>query len=283
VLALLAALWPNGNYRPIEAQERWTAQDLPMVRAVATRSIAPITQPASVAQAEAEAPVGDGSGMVVEGDSNLAVALNTTDGASVFRLAFAVRSVAGGAVDQTNTAIALASCTACTTVALAFQVLLVFDDVTSITPENRATAVNVACRACVTFASATQIILGFDQPMTLTEEGAQRLAEVHSSLLRLEQTAASLDADALAEAVAEAKEELVAILEEELVPVAPQEETETSDTTVDEESADEEAADSEDTDATGGEAVDGESDGTTTTTSTTSEPSRTTTSTTSGT
>lgn len=47
------------------------------------------------------------------GDNNAAVAVNTMDGATVFRLAFSVLMVANGVVDQTNTAYALASCTDC--------------------------------------------------------------------------------------------------------------------------------------------------------------------------
>ena len=49
------------------------------------------------------------------GDDNTAVAVNTEDGASVFRLAFSIRRVANGVIDETNSAYALASCTDCQT------------------------------------------------------------------------------------------------------------------------------------------------------------------------
>ena len=254
VVLLSAALWPHGNYRPLQSGERLTAGELPVVRAVASRSLTPIFEDPP----EVEGAGGRATGLTVEGDDNLALAVNTQDGASVFRLAFAVRSIAGGVVDQTNTATALASCTACSTVALAFQVLLIFDDPSALTPENRATAINVACQACLTFAAATQIILGFDMPMALTEEGERRIAEVHQSLLSLEERADSLDETALAEAVATAKEEIVAILQEELVPVDPPEE----------EVAEEETAEEETPEAADDEASDGS-----TTTSTTAETS----------
>ena len=258
-LALGAALWPRGNYRPIEPGERWIAQELPVVRAVSTRTLSPLTDPAG---SDAMGPLGaaagrrggTASGRVVEGDDNLALAINTADGASIFRLAFAVRAITGEVVDQTNTAVALASCQDCSTVALAFQVLLVFDQ-SSVIAENRATAVNLACQACVTFAAATQLILGFDQPMRLTEEGERRVAELHQRLLALEAEADSRGAEALAAAVTEAKAELVDIFAEELVPVDPsatKDETteETEDSGESDEPTDEEVAEEEDASST---------------------------------
>ena len=68
------------------------------------------------------------------GGDNAAVAVNTEDGASVFRLAFSIRQVAGGVVDETNSAYALASCVDCQTVALAFQVVLVWGGAQVVVP-----------------------------------------------------------------------------------------------------------------------------------------------------
>ena len=277
VLALVAALWPHGNYRPIEPGERWIAQELPVVRAVSTRDLTPLTEPADPQPADLDSSGGgEGTtgGRVVEGDHNLALAVNTADGASIFRLAFAVRSIAGDVVDQTNTAIALASCQDCSTVALAFQVLLVFDQ-SSVMPENRATAVNLACQACVTFAAATQLILGFDEPMQLTEEGQRRVAELHQNLLELEAEADSMDADALATAVTEAKAELVDIFEEELVPVAAAEQADEDGDAESEDSVDSsEGADEEE--PVDEEESSGEADATTSTSTSTTSPDTTT-------
>jgi putative peptide zinc metalloprotease protein len=153
------------------------------------------------------------------GDDNTAVAVNTEDGASVFRLAFSVRRVANGVVDQTNSAYALASCTECQTVALAFQVVLANGDVDVAVPENRAVAYNDQCAECVTYASAMQIVLGFDGPVRFTPEGYQRLAVLHQSLRRLEERAAELTLPQLNAEVQAAKAELVAILEQELVEI----------------------------------------------------------------
>ena len=153
------------------------------------------------------------------GDDNTAVAVNTEDGASVFRLAFSIRRVANGVIDETNSAYALASCTDCQTVALAFQVVLALGDVDVTVPENRAVAYNSECVECVTYASATQIVLGFDQPARFTAEGRQRLAALYQTLRSLEERAAVLTLAELNAEVQAAKVELVAILKEELVEV----------------------------------------------------------------
>lgn len=153
------------------------------------------------------------------GDDNQAVAINTEDGASVFRLAFSIRMVANGSVDQTNTAIALASCVDCQTVALAMQVVLVRGEVDTATPENLALAYNEQCAACVTYASATQIVLGFDGPVRFTSAGRQRLHDLDVTLRELEERAATLSLAELNAEIQAAKQELIAILGEELLEV----------------------------------------------------------------
>ena len=153
------------------------------------------------------------------GQDNTAVAINTEDGASVFRLAFSIRRVANGVIDETNSAYALASCTECQTVALAFQVVLALGDVDVAVPENRAVAFNDECADCVTYASATQIVLGFDQLARFTAEGRQRLVALQQTLRSLEEQAPAMTVTELNAAVQAAKAELVAILEQELVEV----------------------------------------------------------------
>ena len=152
------------------------------------------------------------------GGDNAAVAVNTDDGASLFRLAFSVRIVANGVVDETNSAYALASCTDCQTVALAFQVVLVTNNANVVVPENTAVAYNDQCVECVTYASATQIVLGFDGPVRFTSDGRRRLAALYKSLRDLEDGVGQLSLVELNAAVGAAKAELVAILQEELVP-----------------------------------------------------------------
>ena len=151
------------------------------------------------------------------GDDNQAIAINTEDGGSVFRLALSVRMVTNGVVDQTNTAVALASCTDCQTVALALQVVLVRGDADVVAPVNQAVALNTECALCVTYASATQIVLGFDGHVRLDGEGRRRLAELYRSLRDLEDQAPSLSLVELDAAVQEAKRELIEILRTSLV------------------------------------------------------------------
>jgi putative peptide zinc metalloprotease protein len=165
------------------------------------------------------------------GDDTAAVAINTQDGATVFRLAFSVRKVANGVVDQTNTAVALASCTDCQTIALAFQVVLVRGDANVVTPVNQALAYNDECVECVTYASATQIVLGFDGNVRFTAEGRQRLAALYKALRDLEDTAPSMSVGELNTAVQTAKAELVDILNTQLVVQTPPGQTEESTTT----------------------------------------------------
>lgn len=147
---------------------------------------------------------------------SVAVAVNTRDGASVFRLAFHITRVMGDVVDQSNAAVAASSCTECQTVALAFQVVLVMGDAETITPTNLALAYNQDCLSCTTYASATQLVLGTDGVIRFTPEGNRRLAELRERLNRLrteELTIEQLNAEV--EAV---QEELRDILATELLP-----------------------------------------------------------------
>jgi putative peptide zinc metalloprotease protein len=152
------------------------------------------------------------------GDTNQAVAVNTEDGASVFRLAFSVRHVTDGVVDQQNLAFAYASCTDCRTVALAFQVVIVVGDANYVAPVNQSAAVNDQCAECLTFASATQIVVGVDGPVVFTPEGHRRLAELRRQMAELEARMGQLTAAQLAAEVSRLEQELIAILREELVP-----------------------------------------------------------------
>ena len=89
-----------------------------------------------------------------EGGANAAVAINTKDGSSLFKFAFAVRHVLNGVVDEQNGAAAYASCTSCQTTAIAIEIVLVEGPATTVAPVNVALAVNQGCTLCDTFASA---------------------------------------------------------------------------------------------------------------------------------
>jgi putative peptide zinc metalloprotease protein len=132
---------------------------------------------------------------------NAAVAINTKDGTSIFRVAFKIARVNKEIVDNSNAAAAWASCTECEAIAVAFQIVLIFSDPDVVTPENIALAVNWECTACVAFASAYQWVLTTDGPVHFTPEGNRLLAQVRQTLhdlaqmeeLTLEQLIAELE------------------------------------------------------------------------------------------
>jgi putative peptide zinc metalloprotease protein len=111
-----------------------------------------------------------------------AVAVNTRDGASVFRLAFQIKRVAGDVVDNANAAVSFASCTDCQTVAISIQVVLVTGDPEVVTTENFAIAINENCTFCDTLASAYQWVLSTGGQMRFTPEGSQAIAEIRREL-----------------------------------------------------------------------------------------------------
>ena len=153
-----------------------------------------------------------------QGDTT-AVAVNTRDGADVFRLAFSIRRVMSETVDTSNAAVAVASCTDCQTVAIALQVVLIFSDPDVVTPENLALALNVECSLCDTLASAYQLVLTTGGPVHLTAEGNRSLADIRRRLLELRD--AGLSGPELQEQVDLLYEELRTVIATQLVPAAP--------------------------------------------------------------
>ncbi|MFH5821425.1 hypothetical protein [Georgenia sp. AZ-5] len=99
-----------------------------------------------------------------EGD-NQALAVNTEDGGTLYDVAFALVWADDETVANTNEAYALASCTDCRTVAVAFQVVLVVGQADVVVPQNLAAAVNYSCVECVTHALATQLVVTLAGPL----------------------------------------------------------------------------------------------------------------------
>ena len=203
VAGLAWAWWPEQDrYRPIEAYERGTLSD---VLPVSGRTgLEPgVVSRASTAWPSAEplptrdrpalsvvllprdqgAPEAAGAGRTaevvdpgtwifpfdrppapLEGD-NQALAVNTEDGSVLYDVAFALVWAEDGIADNVNSAYALASCQDCTTVAVAFQVVLVVGE-SDVVPQNLAAAVNYSCVECVTGALAQQLVLTLDGPPT---------------------------------------------------------------------------------------------------------------------
>src|SRR2546421_10719818 len=116
------------------------------------------------------------------GGANTAIAINTKDGSSVFKLAFAIRHVMNGVVDQANAAVAVASCTDCTTIAVAIEIVLVESNASVVTPTNIAFAFNDQCVLCVTAAEAYQFVLGTGGPGHFDSEGNRMLNDIRHEL-----------------------------------------------------------------------------------------------------
>ena len=123
--------------------------------------------------------------------TNEAVAVNTNDGSSIFRLAFSVMQVTDEVVDPTNTAFAFASCSDCQTVAIAIQVVFVVGSPETFTPENYAIAINQLCSACDTLATAYQFVVQAPTRVKLTAEGQRGIAEIRTDLLALQDSGLS--------------------------------------------------------------------------------------------
>ena len=160
---------------------------------------------------------GVGAGAARAGDDNAAVAINTKDGASLFKLAFDIRRVAGDVVDSQNAAVAYSQCERCRTVAIAIQVVLVSSSPSVVTPQNVAIAVNESCNLCETFASAYQFVLGTGGPVRFTQDGRKDLHEIRKDLKELR--ASDLSAAELDTEVDAIVDRLRGVLETQLVPV----------------------------------------------------------------
>lgn len=143
---------------------------------------------------------------------NTAVATNTKDGKSVFKLAFSVKQVTGD-VDAANTAVAYASCTDCRTVAVAIQVVLV-SEVDSASPENVAIAINYDCTECETLARAFQFVYGTGEELEFTKEGKARLHDLKKRVQDLKQRD-DLTLAQLAQELAVIAAEVAEVVEEE--------------------------------------------------------------------
>jgi putative peptide zinc metalloprotease protein len=150
------------------------------------------------------------------GGDNSAVAVNTKDGASVFRFAFKISHEGGDLVDNENTAVAYSSCAGCRTSAIAIQVVLVTGNPSAVTPVNLALALNDQCTSCATFASAYQFVRSTHGPATFTSDGRQEIASIKGDLRALKDS--ELSPPELQERVGAAAERLRVVLDTQLVP-----------------------------------------------------------------
>ena len=246
VAGLVAAIllgsvwWPDGQYKPVRADERGTMLSL----VGAGDSAAPVTegrqvpalalvpredktapvllllpgQDGGTTQAVLTTPAGQGestAGTVFPfrlpaaprpGD-NQALAVGDEDGKTVYDVAYAIVTVTDGRpVTNANQAFAFASCTACTTVAVAFQIVLVVGQADVVVPVNTAVAGNAYCVSCVTTALAVQLVV------TLQELPSQEVYDQLQSALSQLDGLGDLDPAALLQAVEAVEAQVVGIL-----------------------------------------------------------------------
>lgn len=148
-----------------------------------------------------------------------AVAVNTRDGSSVWRISFQVKRIMDSDVDADNAAVAYASCSECETVAISFQVVLAMGDVDSLTTDNLALAMNVECSECETLAAAYQYVFGNGEMVRFTADGQRRLAQIRRELQALR--TGDLTIEELAARLEELAEEVAQVVEEEIVTIEP--------------------------------------------------------------
>lgn len=89
---------------------------------------------------------------------NRAMTVNTKDGTAIYDVAFSVVWVSGEDVEQRNEAVALANCSNCTSVSVAFQTIFLIGRSDVVAPVNTSLAVNYGCRDCRTTAIAVQLV-----------------------------------------------------------------------------------------------------------------------------
>jgi putative peptide zinc metalloprotease protein len=152
------------------------------------------------------------------GDDNVAVAVNTKDGSTVYALRLKVVLTGADVVDSGNAAVAAASCADCSTVAIALEGVIVTGDAEVVAPQNIALAINSGCTNCSTLAYAYQRLQTVDGRVRLTGAGRRGIAELRRQLNGLRTS--GLDIEAVRAEADRIAGEFAAILDTEVVPLA---------------------------------------------------------------
>lgn len=184
----------------------------PRRRLAALLCITACAAPLGVAQAQ-----GSGNNGLRPKD-NGALAIARTAGADEFDFAWSLERQTGGAVDNVNVARAIATdCTDCKATAIAMQIVLAVRS-DSVTPVNRAEALNNQANRARAYAFAPQFVRVTDRPARFTGDGRSTLADVRRQLRRLE--GQDLTIGQLAAAVDAQRQRVRDVLAHELVPVS---------------------------------------------------------------
>lgn len=172
----------------------------------------PATAPAALAVEPA------GSALTTSGgDDNVAVAVNTKDGSTTYALRLKVVVTGADVVDAGNAAVASASCSDCTTVAIALEGVVITGDAVTVAPVNLAIAVNEGCTSCQTLAYAYQSVQATDGRVRITGEGRRAIAALRQQLHALRTS--QLPIDEVRAAADRIADEFRTVLLTQLVPV----------------------------------------------------------------
>jgi putative peptide zinc metalloprotease protein len=149
-------------------------------------------------------------------DDSAAVAVNTRDNSTMFKIVVDIRRVMGDTVDQSNAAVAIGSCNSCETVAIAIQVVLAAGNPSVVAPQNLALAMNIDCNLCETLAEAYQYVYTGTGVVHFTPDGNKRIAEIRRELQQLRNSGLSIEE--IAARVQQLNADLQQVLLTEIVP-----------------------------------------------------------------
>jgi putative peptide zinc metalloprotease protein len=153
-----------------------------------------------------------------DADDTQAVAVATEDGSTTYDVAFALVWADGDQPVQTdNEAYALASCTDCTAVAVAFQVVLVVGNAVSVSPSNIAVSLTYDCTSCLTFSLAVQLFVTLDGP--LSAEAMAALESLWKKVLAYGEGIEDEPLDEIQDVLADFEAQILAIIEADQGPL----------------------------------------------------------------
>jgi hypothetical protein len=149
---------------------------------------------------------------------NGALAVAQADRADEFAFAWSLERQTGGTVDHLNVARAISEdCSDCRATAIAMQIVLAVRADT-VTPHNRAEAVNNVANRAEAYAFAPQFVRVLNRPARFTGKGRSTLADVRRDLRALEDR--HLPIAELAAAVDAQRARVREVLDEQLVPIS---------------------------------------------------------------
>ncbi len=153
-----------------------------------------------------------------EDGDNQALAVNTTDNTTRYSVAFALVWADGDTpLENTNEAYAVASCTKCSAVAVAFQVVLVVGETDAVAPVNISVAANYECTSCLTYSLAVQLFVTLDGP--LSDLATDEINALWEEIVRYGENIGQEPLDQIQSRLSAYEQRILAIIEKEQGPL----------------------------------------------------------------